>query len=92
MRTLVDIPDDDITWLDERARAEGKSRTAVVREAVSAYRAESAKPVDKSWIDRGAGYWKHRTDIGDGVDYQRAIRHDASFVPAEALARSKRPA
>lgn len=90
MRTLVDIPEDDISWLDARARAEGKSRTAVVREAVASFRAGSTKPVDKSWIARGAGYWKHRTDIGDAVEYQRAIRHDSDFVPAEALARSKR--
>lgn len=89
MRTLVDIPDADIAWLDARARAEGKSRTAVVREAVSAYRAEGAAPADKSWIGRGAGYWKDRDDITDAVEYQRAIRHDREFVPAERLARSK---
>lgn len=89
MRTLVDIPDADIAWLDARARAEGKSRTAVVREAVSSYRAEKAAPIDKSWIEEGAGYWKHRTDIGDAVEYQRAIRHDREFVPAEQLPRSK---
>lgn len=89
MRTLVDIPEDDISWLDARARAEGKSRAAVVREAVSSYRAEQAKPVDNSWIDEGAGYWKDRTDIGDGVEYQRAIRHDRNFVPAERYERMK---
>jgi hypothetical protein len=76
MRTLVDIPEDDILWLDARARAEGKSRTAVVREAVSAYRAEQAQPADKSWIREGAGYWKGRHDIPDSVEYQRAIRED----------------
>jgi hypothetical protein len=89
MRTLVDIPEDDISWLDARARAEGKSRTAVVREAVAAYRAEKAQPVDHSWIDEGAGYWKDRADIVDGVEYQRAIRHDPDFVPAEHYKRFK---
>lgn len=72
MRTLVDIPDDDIEWLDRKASEEGKSRAAVLREAVSAYRAEASK----DWIARGAGYWKHRRDIGDAVEYQRAIRED----------------
>lgn len=85
MRTLVDIPADDISWLDARARAEGKSRAAVVREAVSSYRAEQAKPVDKSWIEEGAGYWSDRRDIPDSVEYQQAIRHDREFVPAERL-------
>jgi hypothetical protein len=89
MRTLVDIPEDDISWLDARARAEGKSRTAVVREAVSAYRAENTLRLDNSWIDEGAGYWKDRTDIVDGVEYQRAIRHDPDFVPAERYERFK---
>lgn len=89
MRTLVDIPADDISWLDERARAGGTSRTAVVREAVSSFRAEQAKTADKSWIAEGAGYWKNRTDIGDAVEYQRAIRHDPDFVPADHLSRSK---
>ncbi|HWU73172.1 MAG TPA: ribbon-helix-helix protein, CopG family [Sphingomonas sp.] len=72
MRTLVDIPDDDIEWLDRKASEEGKSRAAVLREAVSAYRVEASK----DWIARGAGYWKHRQDIGDAVEYQRAMRED----------------
>ncbi|THD35265.1 MAG: ribbon-helix-helix protein, CopG family [Sphingomonas sp.] len=72
MRTLVDIPDDDIEWLDQRASQEGKSRAAVLREAVSSYRAEASK----DWIARGAGYWKHRRDIGDAVEYQSAMRED----------------
>lgn len=72
MRTLVDIPDDDIAWLDRRAAEQGKSRAALVREAVAAFRAE----VGGDWIARGAGYWRERRDIGDAVDYQRAMRED----------------
>ena len=72
MRTLVDIPEDDIEWLDRKASQEGKSRAAILREAVSTYRAEASK----DWIARGAGYWKHRRDIGDAVEYQRAMRED----------------
>lgn len=72
MRTLVDIPDDDIAWLDRRAVAEGKSRTALVREAVAAFRTTEVA----DWITRGAGYWKDRQNIGDAVEYQRAMRAD----------------
>ncbi len=72
MRTLVDIPEDDIRWLDRKAAEQGKSRTAVVREAVAAYRAARSQ----DWIEQGAGYWKDRTDIGDAVDYQRDMRRD----------------
>jgi len=70
VRTLVDIPDDDVTWLDARARAGGKSRAALVREAVAAYRTEKAK----DGIDQYFGIWKHRTDIGDAVEWQRRLR------------------
>jgi hypothetical protein len=72
MRTLVDIPEDDIAWLDRKATEQGKSRTAIVREAVHAYRSKT----DVDWIAQGAGYWKDRTDIGDAVEYQRELRED----------------
>ena len=72
MRTLVDIPEDDIRWLDRLAAERGKSRTALVREAVAALRARDAA----DWIKQGAGYWKDRTDIGDAVEYQREMRRD----------------
>lgn len=70
MRTIVDIPDEDILWLDEKAAAQGRSRTALVREAVAAYRADA--PAD--WLDAGFGAWKDRTDIGDAVEWQRRER------------------
>jgi len=69
-RILADLPDDDIRWLDRVAMEQGKSRAAVLREAVSAYRAEG----QQDWIDRGFGAWKDRTDIGDSVEWQRRER------------------
>lgn len=74
MRILTDIPDEDIEKLDALAKRQGKSRAAEIREAVKLYLVHNADNQD--WIARGAGYWKHRTDIGDGVEYQRAIRED----------------
>lgn len=72
MRTLIDLPEDDMRWLDERAARQGKSRAALVREAVASFRAEAGS----DWIARGAGHWRHRGDIGDVVDYQRALRRE----------------
>ncbi|EJL24759.1 ribbon-helix-helix protein, CopG family [Novosphingobium sp. AP12] len=69
-RILADLPDEDIRWLDARAAELGKSRASVLREAVSAYRAEGSQ----DWIDRGFGLWKDRTDIGDAVEWQRRER------------------
>jgi metal-responsive CopG/Arc/MetJ family transcriptional regulator len=76
MRTLIDIPDDLVKELDELARRHSRSRAAEVREAVRKHLADQA---DRSWIRAGFGYWKDRDDIGDGVEYQRAIREDRSF-------------
>lgn len=69
-RILADLPEDDIRWLDERAALQGQSRASVLREAVSAYRAEAPK----DWIDAGFGAWKGRDDIGDAVEWQRRER------------------
>jgi metal-responsive CopG/Arc/MetJ family transcriptional regulator len=73
MRTLIDIPDDMLVELDELAREHSRSRAAEVREALSRHLRDRAT---NDWIARGAGYWRHRTDIGDAVEYQRAIRED----------------
>ena len=75
-RILADLPDEDIKWLDARAAEQGKSRASVLREAVATYKAQTPAPGKKDWIERGAGLWKDRTDIPDGVEYQRAMRED----------------
>lgn len=74
MRTLVDIPDEDIEKLDALATREKRSRAAAIRDAVKLYLVQKAD--SKDWIERGYGYWAGRTDIGDGVEYQRAMRED----------------
>ena len=69
-RILADLPDEDIQWLDKLAAQQGKSRAAVLREAVAAYRPKAST----DWIDAGFGAWKDRDDIGDAVDWQRRER------------------
>jgi len=73
MRTLVDIPDDVIADLDALATRNGRSRAAEVREAVKDHIQSQS---NNDWIRRGFGYWQHRDDIGDAVEYQRAMRED----------------
>lgn len=72
-RILADLPDEDIKWLDQLAEQQGKSRAAVLREAVASYRAQPADD-DLSWLDAGFGLWKDRADIGDAVEWQRRER------------------
>ena len=73
MRTLLDIPDDDIEKLDALAVKTKRSRAAAIRDAIKLYLVENTT---NDWIERGYGYWADREDIGDGVEYQRAIRED----------------
>lgn len=74
MRILTDIPDEDIEKLDALAARSKRSRAAAIREAVKLYLVQNADNND--WIARGAGFWADRSDIPDGVDYQRAMRED----------------
>jgi metal-responsive CopG/Arc/MetJ family transcriptional regulator len=73
-RILTDIPDEDIEKLDALAVRTKRSRAAAIRDAVKLYLVQNAD--NKDWIERGYGYWAGRTDIGDGVEYQRAMRED----------------
>ena len=73
MRTLVDIPEADVRKLDELAAKMNRSRAAEIRAAVEQHLRGTS---DKSWIAASAGHWKHRDDIGDGVEYQRIMRED----------------
>ena len=72
-RILADLPDEDIEKLDALAALTKRSRAAAIRDAVRTYLQNAD---NKDWIERGAGYWKGRTDIGDAVDYQRSMRED----------------
>jgi metal-responsive CopG/Arc/MetJ family transcriptional regulator len=74
MRILTDIPDEDIEKLDALAKRQGKSRASEIRDAIKLHLVHNAD--NKDWIARGAGYWKHRTDFGDAVEYQQAMRED----------------
>jgi hypothetical protein len=73
-RILADLPDEDIAKLDARAAEQGRSRAALVREAVRLFLVQGDRGND--WIERYAGLWADREDIPDGVEYQRAIRED----------------
>ncbi len=58
-RILLDLADDDIDWLDRLAAEQGRSRAALLRDAVADYRTQAAA----NWIESGAGYWRGRADV-----------------------------
>jgi metal-responsive CopG/Arc/MetJ family transcriptional regulator len=68
MRTLVDIPDQQIQDLAAVARHNKLSRAEIIRRAIAAYLAEN-KPKPKL---HGFGLWKDRAI--DGVEYQQKMR------------------
>ena len=81
MRVLTEIPDDDVKGLDALASKKKSSRAAAIRDAVKMYLVHNADNND--WIQRGRGYWKDRKGIGDGLEYQMAIREDR--IPYDEL-------
>lgn len=60
-RILADLSEEDVAWLDRRAEAEGKSRAAILREAVAAYRTD----IQAGGIERFFGIWRDRA-TGEG--------------------------
>lgn len=85
MRFLADIPDEDVHWLDTIARAEGKSRAAVIRDAVSAFRHRD----DKAGMEKYFGLWERHGSTIDGLVYERELRDQWPSV--DDLSESKRP-
>jgi predicted transcriptional regulator len=72
-RILADLPDDDIKWLDQLAAEQGKSRAAVLREAVAAYKPDTSSN-DMSWIDQGFGLWARHGLACDPLEADRKRR------------------
>lgn len=72
MRVLIDLPNDDIDWLDRKAAEVGKSRAALVREVIATYRTEAGR----RGIERHFGSWKARKGQLDGLEFQRRARED----------------
>lgn len=72
MRTLVDLPDDDVNWLDATARAEGKSRAAIVRDAIAAFRQRDGAAGMETYF----GLWQRHGSTVDGLAYENALRDE----------------
>ncbi len=77
-RTLVSLGDDRIARLDQIAAVHGRSRAALIRDAVDRLIASDAEEEDRlrrlAALRAGFGAWKDCTDIGDAVEWQRRER------------------
>jgi predicted transcriptional regulator len=72
-RILADLPDEEIKRLDKLAHEQGKSRAAILREAVAAYTAQPSSD-DRGWLDRGFGLWARHGIEYDPHEYERERR------------------
>jgi len=77
-RTLVSLGDERIARLDQIAAELGRSRAALIRDAVDRLIASDAEEGDRqrrlAALRAGFGAWNDRTDIGDAVEWQRRER------------------
>jgi hypothetical protein len=87
-RFLVDVPADDVRKLDEIAKREGKSRAAVLREAVSNYLEASGK----EGFEKYFGLWERHGSTVDGLEYERQLRGEWPEVTDIAPPKEKRSA
>lgn len=74
MRTIIDLPDDQLLGLDAICAAEHISRAEIIRRAVGAFLDERAarEAAFRRAVDRGFGMWKDREL--DGLELERQLR------------------
>lgn len=70
MRALVDIEESQLRDLDRLAKQQGRSRAALIREAVADYLGKRGEQT----IDDAFGLWGDRKI--DGLDYQERVRSE----------------
>lgn len=71
-RILADLPEEDVEWLDRLSAEQGKSRAALLREAVEAFRARETQ----EGIEKYFGLWQRAGSDVDGLDYEEDMRGD----------------
>lgn len=80
MRTLVDLPQEQVDELDRLSKAERRSRAALIRAAIADYLKEHKRADRKAAFDAAFGSW---ADIGiDGLEYQERMRAEWDRDPA----------
>jgi hypothetical protein len=67
MRTLVDLPEEELEQLTVLSKARRVSRAALIRQAVAGYLEQN-----KTGLENSFGLWKKKAV--DGVKYQERLR------------------
>ncbi|MEO8482707.1 MAG: ribbon-helix-helix protein, CopG family [Acidobacteriota bacterium] len=83
MRTIIELPSDQLQALDRWCRREGISRAEAIRRAV----AEQTRTRHGAATDEAFGLWRRRSP--DSVAYQRQLRKEWDRpTPARAKRRA----
>lgn len=69
MRTIIDLPEEQLAALRELCEREKISRAEAIRRAVACWLAEDEKADRKRALDESFGAWKHK-----GIDADEFIR------------------
>jgi len=78
MRTIIDLPEEDVKSLDHIVARDDVSRAELVRRAVADY-LEKEKDKKNAKLDQYFGIFKDDPDVFDGLDglsYQEKIRSE----------------
>ena len=81
MRTIIELPEDQLEALASLCRSEGISRAEAIRRAVAQYMGQRR---DATAAD-AFGLWRDRPI--DGLDYERQLRDEWAAEPAKPVGR-----
>lgn len=83
MRTIIELPDDQLEALADLCRSEGISRAEAIRQAVAQYtRGRRSKAAAGAF-----GLWRDRAI--DGLEYERQLRDEWVATRSRARRRSR---
>lgn len=72
MRTLIDIPEQQIKELKNLCQAQGLSRAEIIRRAITVYISQHQKKDSDAF-----GLWKQKNQTTeDGLQYQKKLRDE----------------
>ena len=71
MRTIIELPTEQVQTLDAVCKREGISRAEAIRRAVALYNQQQVADARPAF-----GLWRGRRGVTDGVAYQRRARRE----------------
>ncbi|MCC7365830.1 MAG: ribbon-helix-helix protein, CopG family [Dehalococcoidia bacterium] len=74
MRTIVDLPEEQLRWLAELCKRDGISRAEAIRRVLADARHRDLETPRRDSLDEIFGLWRDRNI--DALEYERALREE----------------